>query len=73
MPKVSVYLSQELYDRAKEQELPISALAQEAIENALRRDDVNRWVERMRNKPPSGIAEFDMSKLMDEVRGEFGT
>ena len=35
MPKVSVYLSQELYDRAKEQELPISALAQEAIENAL--------------------------------------
>lgn len=72
MPKVSVYLSQELYDRAKEQDLPISALAQEAIENALRRDDVNRWVERMRSKPPSGIADFDMSKLMDAVRGEFG-
>lgn len=72
MPKISVYLPQDLYEQAKASSLPISSIAQEAIESALRRDDVNHWVERMRKQPPSTVPEFDMSDLMDEVRGEFG-
>lgn len=40
MPKVSVYLPDELYRRAKEKDLPISTLTQEAIERALQ--DVRR-------------------------------
>lgn len=73
MPKVSVYLPQELYDRAKENELPISTLAQEAIEAALSRRSNDAWIERMRSRPPWTGAEIDTAAVMDEVRGEWGT
>ena len=73
MPKVSVYLSDDLYARAKAQSLPISSLAQKAIESALRRDSNAEWIERMRARPALTVRPYDISDLMDEVRDEFGT
>jgi post-segregation antitoxin (ccd killing protein) len=73
MPKVSVYLPDELYRRARERKLPISSLAQEAIEAALRLEHNARWVARQRARPRRVGPPIDIEKLMDEVRDEFGT
>jgi hypothetical protein len=72
MPKVSVYLPDDLYRRAKEHDLPISKLAQEAITDALESKPNEEWVRRMRARLPGRSREFDTSALMEEVREEFG-
>jgi post-segregation antitoxin (ccd killing protein) len=73
MPKVSVYLPDDLYRRAKEHELPISKLTQEAITAALDANPNEEWIERALARPPRVAREFDTSALMDEVREELGT
>jgi len=72
MPKVSVYLPDELFARAKAQQLPISALTQEAVEQALQKVARQEWIDRMRSRPRRELA-VDMGALMDQVREEFGT
>lgn len=44
MPKVDIYLSDELYARAKERALPLSALAQRAVEQALAQSELQSWI-----------------------------
>lgn len=73
MPKVSVYLPDGLYRAARERNLPISSLAQEAIAAALHRDTNTRWVEQERARPRRVGPPIDMEKLMDEVRDQLGT
>jgi post-segregation antitoxin (ccd killing protein) len=73
MPKVSVYLPDDLYRRAKEHDLPISQLTQAAILEALEGKPNEEWVRRMRDRLPGRAREFDTSALMHEVRDEFGT
>lgn len=73
MPKVSVYLPDELYREAKAKGLPISALAQEAIERALRDNQREEWVARVRARPRRVNTIIDTAAIMDEVREEFGT
>ncbi|MBO0874561.1 MAG: type II toxin-antitoxin system CcdA family antitoxin [Pseudonocardia sp.] len=72
MPKVSVYLPDELYREAKAKGLPISALAQEAIERALRDNQREEWVARVRARPRRVNTIIDTAAIMDEVREEFG-
>ena len=72
MPKVSVYLSDDLYRRAKERSLPISSIAQQAIEAALQPRNGEEWAARMRARPPVARRDFDISELMAAVRDEFG-
>jgi post-segregation antitoxin (ccd killing protein) len=72
MPKVSVYLPDELYRAAQERKLPLSTLTQEAVEHALRTSDRKEWVARMRARPPLTDATIDSAALLDEVREEFG-
>lgn len=72
MPKVSVYLPDDLYRRAKEHDLPISKLAQDAIRDALEGDRNRAWIERALSRPPRTTRRVDISALMDEVRDEFG-
>lgn len=72
MPKVTVYLPDELYREARERKLPLSSLAQEAVERAIREDSNARWIERMRARPPRVGKRIDTAALMDEVREEFG-
>lgn len=70
MPKVSVYLPDDLYREARELQLPISALAQDAVRGALARARNEGWIERARSRarrPP-----IDTSQLLDEVRQDFG-
>jgi post-segregation antitoxin (ccd killing protein) len=72
MPKVSVYLPDELYRAAQERKLPLSTLTQEAVERALRTSDRKEWVARMRARPPLTDVTIDSAALLDEVRAEFG-
>jgi post-segregation antitoxin (ccd killing protein) len=72
MPKVSVYLPDELYRAAQERKLPLSALTQEAVERALLTSDRKEWVARMRARPPLTDVVIDTEAVLDEVRAEFG-
>ncbi|PFG39001.1 post-segregation antitoxin (ccd killing protein) [Georgenia soli] len=72
MPKVSVYLPDELYRRARERGISLSALTQEAVERALRTSDISDWVARERARPPRAERQVDIENLMDDVREEFG-
>lgn len=70
MPKVSVYLPEDLYREARELQLPISALAQDAVRGALAKTRNRHWIERARGRsrrPP-----IDTSQLLDDVRQDFG-
>jgi len=46
MPRMQVYLPEELYRAVKERELPASELLQEAVEAELRRQRLNAEAER---------------------------
>jgi post-segregation antitoxin (ccd killing protein) len=72
MPKVSVYLPDDLYRAARDRQLSISALTQRAIEQELGISATNRWIDRVRSRPQRSIGEFDTAKLLDDVRSEFG-
>jgi post-segregation antitoxin (ccd killing protein) len=73
MPKVSVYLPDDLYRAARDEDLSISALTQEAVRTALRRRRTRQWVARVRQRPPRvASADVDTGAVMDRVRDEFG-
>ncbi|TQM14959.1 hypothetical protein [Pseudonocardia kunmingensis] len=73
MPEVTVYLPDGLDRAALERKLPLSALAQEAVERTVRASDLNEWVARMRARPRRCETTIDTAALLDEVREEFGT
>jgi len=58
MPKVSVYLSDEMYAAARRRELSLSALLQGAIEAALDQAERRSWAERQ-NRGDRGIGIID--------------
>ncbi len=73
MPKVSVYLPDDLYRAAQARKLPLSALTQDAVEHALRASDRDEWMARVRARPRRCDTIIDSAALLDEVRSEFGT
>jgi post-segregation antitoxin (ccd killing protein) len=72
MPKVSVYLPDELYDEVRRRGLPLSAVTQEAIERRIATDDRSQWISRMRTKVAGERRDIDTARVMDEVREDFG-
>ncbi|MEX2466456.1 MAG: antitoxin [Gemmatimonadota bacterium] len=72
MPKVSVYLPDELYRRARERGLKLSALTQAAIEERLAGDPNAEWIRQVAARPPRCEAPIDTSALLHDVRDEFG-
>ena len=72
MPKVSVYLPDELYREARMRQLPLSSLVQEAVERALRNSDRQEWVVRVRSRPRRHDGVTDTALLLSSVREEFG-
>jgi post-segregation antitoxin (ccd killing protein) len=72
MPKVSVYLSDDLYGAARAQGLSISALAQHAIEQALGAAQTGRWVDQVRARPARVTARIDTAAALEGAREEFG-
>lgn len=73
MPKVSVYLPDDLYRAARDEQLPISALAQQAIEEALRTRGTDRWIEQVRERPARMHRPIDAAAAVRAAREEFGT
>lgn len=72
MPKVSVYLPDDLYGAARARGLPISALAQRAIRQALDASVTDDWVRQIRARGPRILDELDTLTALDETRDEFG-
>lgn len=72
MPKVSVYLPDELYRRARERGLSISHVTQEALHQALHASTNDDWIDRVRLRAPRTDRELDVPALLDDVRDEFG-
>jgi post-segregation antitoxin (ccd killing protein) len=70
MPEVNIYLSEDLYVRAKERNLPLSALAQRAVEQALAQSELQSWITRQRSRPRRSV-EVDSAALLDHVREDF--
>ena len=71
MPKVSVYLPDELYGEAREHKLPISALAQRAIKDALAAERTTDWARRAREWAARCRKRIDTAAVLDEVREDF--
>lgn len=72
MPKVSIYVPDELYQEARAHELPLSSLTQQAIEQALATARTNEWVAKVRNRPARHRSRVDTPALLESVREEFG-
>lgn len=72
MPKISIYVPDELYSELRRQELPISALAQEAFRDAIQARANQDWVARARSRRPRTTTRVDTSALLSEVRDGFG-
>lgn len=72
MPKVSVYLSDELYRRAQHEGLSISSLTQAAVEEAIAAKHNRSWIDVVRDRPDRTDRVIDTGALISEVRDEFG-
>jgi post-segregation antitoxin (ccd killing protein) len=72
MPKVSVYLPDDLYQAARAQGLSISTVTQRALEVAVHANATDRWIDRVRARPRTHLGAIDSATLLDEVRDEFG-
>jgi post-segregation antitoxin (ccd killing protein) len=69
---VRVPLPDDLYRAAREQGLSISTLAQRALEQALREQATNRWIDSVRARPPRVTTVLDTTAALDGAREEFG-
>jgi post-segregation antitoxin (ccd killing protein) len=68
-----VYLPDELYRRAREQGLKLSAVTQAAIEQELERAPNAAWIRQARERPPRTSARIDTAQLLADVREDFGS
>lgn len=72
MPKLSVYLSDEVYGEVRKYDIPVSSVAQTALQAEVVRRANGEWIERARRRPMRAEP-IDTSTVIDEVRNEFGT
>lgn len=73
MARVNIYLPDELARRAREAELNVSGVAQEALESELRVREVDQWLTKVQSDPPlRGVTHEDVIAALDEVRAEGG-
>lgn len=71
MPKVSVYLPDELVAEVRRRGLPLSSLTQHAVQEAIRAEDTTAWVQRMRAQRPVVTGDVDVAAVLAAVRDEF--
>lgn len=75
MPKVSVYLPDDLYQEARARGLSLSSLTQRAVRESLGAERNAQWLERARERArrrAGRTTRISTDELMDEVREEFG-
>lgn len=74
MPKVSVYLPDELYARAREHGLALSSLTQAAVEQALATKALDAWLREVLARPSRRVqATVATEELMDAVDEDFAS
>ncbi len=71
MPKLSVYLSDEVYEAVRRYDIAVSAVAQEALLAEVARRANDEWIARSRLRPVR-TEPVDTATVIDEVRAEFG-
>ena len=67
MPRIQVYLPEDLYQELKSQKLPASALLQEAVRRHMRRQDIEAETDRYLAELESEIGQPSQAEL-DEAR-----
>jgi len=72
MPKVSIYVPDPLYDEIRRGNIPLSAVAQRAFEDAIRAQRNKDWISAARARARRTARPIDTAALLDDVRDEFG-
>lgn len=72
MPKVSIYLPDSLYARARSSNISISHVAQRALEAELEASRNREWIEKAGKRVPRTSEVIDTGALLADVREEFG-
>lgn len=72
MPKVSVYLPDDLYEAARSRGLPLSRLTQQAIRDSIEHAPNAAWLDQVRTRPRRHETEIDTGALIEDVREDFG-
>lgn len=70
MSRVNVYLPDELVREAKEANLNISSLTQDALRLELRKRSMNAWLDSLHDLPRADISHEGVMKALDEARDE---
>lgn len=70
--RVNVYLPDDLARRAREAQLNLSRVTQEALRRELAREGTERWVQRLHALPRHDIAHERVLEALDAAREELG-
>ncbi|HET8929618.1 MAG TPA: hypothetical protein VFN21_03065 [Acidimicrobiales bacterium] len=71
MPKISVYVPDDLYAEMKRHDLPVSQVAQRAFADALATDRNAAWIAAARRRP-ARVTTIDSESLAAAVDEDFG-
>jgi post-segregation antitoxin (ccd killing protein) len=72
MARINVYVPDDLAVRAREADLNVSALTQDAIRRELSVRDLDRWLDGLDDLDATGIGHADVIAALDAARDEFG-
>jgi post-segregation antitoxin (ccd killing protein) len=72
MARVNVYLPDELAQRARFAGLNVSSVAQDALREALARDDTDRWLDELDSLPSVDVSHQSVLDALDRAREELG-
>lgn len=68
--RVSIYLPDDLAQRARKARLNISAVAQQALRRELRARQANDWIRQVKGLPPVKVTHERVIAALDETRRE---
>lgn len=72
MARVNVYLPDELAQQARVAGLNVSSVAQEALRDALARNDTDRWLDELESLPSVDVSHASVLEALDRAREELG-
>jgi post-segregation antitoxin (ccd killing protein) len=72
MPRVNIYLPDDLAAEAKAAGLNVSQVAQHALRERLNRKRTAEWVARIQKLPPTGVTHEEVMDALGAVREEMG-
>ncbi len=73
MPRVNIYLPDDLAEQAKLAGMNVSQVAQDALREQLRRQRMSDWVGRVSKRPPTGVSHNQVIGALHAVRENMGT